>query len=388
MSASALPRRRRPERPRRCAGSSTGPCAGRRIRARSPICWPARRSPPCSRSPAPAPGCRSRWRSRPSAGTASPCGEKSSASAPGSRWPTSPARWPATARWSAPGCSTTGSLEEMARIGGIPVVNLLSDTAHPGQARRRPPHAGGAPRRAGRRPPAGLRRRRQQRRGVAGPGRRPHRPGDGHRQPGRLRARRRRGRTGPQPRRRHRAGRPTRSTPSQAPTPSTPTCGRPWVRKTTREARLAAFAGYQINAELMAAARPDTLVLHCLPAKRGVEITDEVIDGPQLGGVDPGREPHALLPLDPRRADGRRRASGSRQAAAPAPHRPAPRGAGDLQPGPAGGAPGHRGARRSPRPRSAATWRSSARSRSASPAGRWPTPFPNWPRTGWRRRSF
>jgi ornithine carbamoyltransferase len=47
-----------------------------------------------------------------------------------------------------------------------------------------------------------------------------------------------------------------------------------------KEARLAAFAGYQINAELLAAARPDTLVLHCLPAKRGLEITDEVIDGP------------------------------------------------------------------------------------------------------------
>jgi len=47
-----------------------------------------------------------------------------------------------------------------------------------------------------------------------------------------------------------------------------------------KETRLAAFAGYQINADLLAAARPDTLVLHCLPAKRGVEITDEVIDGP------------------------------------------------------------------------------------------------------------
>jgi ornithine carbamoyltransferase len=47
-----------------------------------------------------------------------------------------------------------------------------------------------------------------------------------------------------------------------------------------KEARLALFGGYQVNADLMAAARPDTLVLHCLPAKRGVEITDEVIDGP------------------------------------------------------------------------------------------------------------
>jgi ornithine carbamoyltransferase len=46
------------------------------------------------------------------------------------------------------------------------------------------------------------------------------------------------------------------------------------------EARLAAFGAYQVNAALMAACRPDTLVLHCLPAKRGLEITDEVIDGP------------------------------------------------------------------------------------------------------------
>lgn len=47
-----------------------------------------------------------------------------------------------------------------------------------------------------------------------------------------------------------------------------------------QEVRQAAFGGHQVNAELMAAARPDTLVMHCLPAKRGLEITDEVIDGP------------------------------------------------------------------------------------------------------------
>ena len=46
------------------------------------------------------------------------------------------------------------------------------------------------------------------------------------------------------------------------------------------ETRLAAFGAYQVNAALMAAARPETLVLHCLPAKRGLEITDEVLDGP------------------------------------------------------------------------------------------------------------
>jgi ornithine carbamoyltransferase len=47
------------------------------------------------------------------------------------------------------------------------------------------------------------------------------------------------------------------------------------------EARKKIFAPYQINAELLAAARPEAIVMHCLPAYRGEEITDEVIEGPQ-----------------------------------------------------------------------------------------------------------
>jgi ornithine carbamoyltransferase len=47
------------------------------------------------------------------------------------------------------------------------------------------------------------------------------------------------------------------------------------------EERRDAFASYQVNAGLLAVAGPDAVVMHCLPAHRGEEITSEVMDGPQ-----------------------------------------------------------------------------------------------------------
>jgi ornithine carbamoyltransferase len=46
------------------------------------------------------------------------------------------------------------------------------------------------------------------------------------------------------------------------------------------------FRGYQINGALLSLAAKDAIVLHCLPAHRGEEITDEVIDGPQSAVFD------------------------------------------------------------------------------------------------------
>ncbi len=57
-----------------------------------------------------------------------------------------------------------------------------------------------------------------------------------------------------------------------------------WVSmgdESQREARLKAFQGYTLTPELINLADPGAKVMHCLPAHRGEEITDEVIEGPQ-----------------------------------------------------------------------------------------------------------
>jgi len=47
------------------------------------------------------------------------------------------------------------------------------------------------------------------------------------------------------------------------------------------EYREEAFAGFQVDEALMARAAPGATFLHCLPAHRGEEVSDGVIDGPQ-----------------------------------------------------------------------------------------------------------
>jgi ornithine carbamoyltransferase len=57
-----------------------------------------------------------------------------------------------------------------------------------------------------------------------------------------------------------------------------------WIsmgQEAEREQRLEAFSRYQLSDPLVAAAKSSALVMHCLPAHRGEEITDAVLDGPR-----------------------------------------------------------------------------------------------------------
>ena len=62
-----------------------------------------------------------------------------------------------------------------------------------------------------------------------------------------------------------------------------------WVsmgQEAERERRLEAFSRYQLNERVLGFARPGAFAMHCLPAHRGEEITDAVLDGPQSVVLD------------------------------------------------------------------------------------------------------
>jgi ornithine carbamoyltransferase len=60
-----------------------------------------------------------------------------------------------------------------------------------------------------------------------------------------------------------------------------------------RAARKQAFEGFTVDGRLMAMAAPEAVFMHCLPAYRGLEVTADVIDGPQSAVIDQG---HNRLP--------------------------------------------------------------------------------------------
>ena len=85
----------------------------------------------------------------------------------------------------------------------------------------------------------------------------------------------------PRGRRRGRAHATTRARRPRAPTSSTPTSGRAWARRRSASGGCATSHGFGIDEELVGLANDDAIVLHCLPAHYGEEITEDVLYGPQ-----------------------------------------------------------------------------------------------------------
>ena len=52
-------------------------------------------------------------------------------------------------------------------------------------------------------------------------------------------------------------------------------------QESEKEEKVKKFSGYQVNEKLMAKANEDAIFLHCLPAYRGYEVSEGVIDGKQ-----------------------------------------------------------------------------------------------------------
>ncbi len=101
-------------------------------------------------------------------------------------------------------------------------------------------------------------------------------------------------------------------------------------REAEREKRLPIFRPYQINRESLARAKPGALVLHCLPAHRGEEITEDVMEGPQSAVFDQAENrlhlQKAILYQLLSRTAAPRHARATRAGARPA--RPSPKGRG------------------------------------------------------------
>jgi len=57
-------------------------------------------------------------------------------------------------------------------------------------------------------------------------------------------------------------------------------------QESEQQERLDVFQGFQVDAKLLSHARPDCIVLHCLPAHRGEEISEEVLEGAQCVAFD------------------------------------------------------------------------------------------------------